>query len=89
MAPDLTPVVVDDLATLFGRYDRATEDGRGSRALDWVDLNGRMNFIANLFQSRHHRKELFQPPFGTDVMVQIEAGRIPVAPSRYSRREAG
>ena len=31
VAPDLTPVVVDDLATLFGRYDRATEDGRGSR----------------------------------------------------------
>ena len=82
VAPDLTPVVVDDLATLFERYDRATEDGRGSRALDWVDLNGRMNFIANLFQSRHHRKELFQPPFGPDVLVQIEAGRIPVTPSR-------
>jgi ER-bound oxygenase mpaB/B'/Rubber oxygenase, catalytic domain len=86
VAPDLTPVVVDDLATLFERYDRATEDGRGSRALDWVDLNGRMNFIANLFQSRHHRIELFQPPFGTDVLVQIEAGRIPVTPSRSPAR---
>jgi len=75
--PDLEPVVVDDLARLLERFNRATPDGRGSRAIDWVDLDDRMNFISNLFRSRHHRRELFQPPFGPAVLAEIEAGRLP------------
>jgi hypothetical protein len=75
--PDLEPVVVDDLATLLARFDRSNGNGVGSAAADWVKLDDRMNFIANLFVSRHHRSELFQAPFNGAVVSDIEADRIP------------
>jgi hypothetical protein len=75
--PDLKPVVVEDLATLLARFDRSDGNGAGSAAADWVNLNDRMNFIANLFLSRHHRVELFQPPFDGAVLADLEADRIP------------
>ena len=75
--PELNPVVVDDLTALLARFDRSDGNGVGSAAADWVNLEDRMNFIANLFLSRHHRIELFQPPFDGAVMSDIEAGRIP------------
>ncbi len=75
--PDLDHVVVDDLAALLVRFNRADDDGKGSRAPNWVDLDDRMNFITNLFLSRHHRIQLFQPPFDADVMADIEADRTP------------
>ena len=57
---ELDPVVVEDLAELLKRFDRAGSDGLGSRAEDWMILDHRMNFITNLFLSRHHRQSLFQ-----------------------------
>ena len=75
--PEIEPVVVDDLATLLARFDRSDGNGVGSAAADWVNLDDRMNFIANLFVSRHHRSELFQAPFNGAVVSDIEAGRIP------------
>jgi hypothetical protein len=75
--PELHPVVVDDLATLVARFDRSKGNGRDSRAPDWVKLDDRMNFITNLFVSRHHRTELFQPPFNPAVLADIQADRIP------------
>ena len=74
---DLDPVVVDDLSALLARFDRSDGEGRESRALDWVNLDDRMNFITNLFRSRHHRKELFQPPFDPETLAAIQAERIP------------
>jgi len=75
--PEMDPVVVDDLAALLARFDHSEDNGDGSAAADWVKLDDRMNFIANLFVSRHHRSELFQPPFDGAVVSEIEAGRIP------------
>jgi hypothetical protein len=75
--PELDPVVVDDLAWLLARFDQSKGNGRCSRAIDWVKLDDRMNFITNLFCSRHHRLELFAPPFSPDVLGDIQAGRIP------------
>jgi ER-bound oxygenase mpaB/B'/Rubber oxygenase, catalytic domain len=83
---DLESVVVDELASLLGRFDRAGGDGHGSRAPDWVNLDDRMNFITNLFVSRHHRKELFNPPFDAAVLTELEGGRIPVVPTRGPSR---
>ncbi len=74
---EMEPVVVDDLATLLARFDRSNGNGNGSAAADWVKLDDRMNFIANLFVSRHHRSELFQVPFNGAVVSDIEADRIP------------
>jgi hypothetical protein len=82
---DLEPVVVDDLAALFERFNRADEDGHGSRAIDWVNFKHRMNFITNLFRSRHHHKELFEPPFEPAVLAEIEGERIPDTTRRSQR----
>ncbi len=75
--PELAEIVVPDLATLMTRFNHANADGVGSAAPDWVTLDDRMNFISNLFLSRHHRVELFQPPFDGAVVAAIEADRIP------------
>ena len=83
---DLESVVVDELASVLARFNRAGGDGHGSRAPDWVNLDDRMNFITNLFVSRHHRKELFDPPFDAAVLAELEGGRIPVVPTRGPSR---
>ena len=87
--PDLEPIVVDDLTALLERFNRAEEDGHGSRAMNWVDLDDRMNFITNLFRSRHHHQELFGPPFEPAVLAELEGGRIPGTTRRSPRGEAG
>ena len=75
--PDVKPVSVNALDALLTRFDKSNGNGAGSAAADWVNLDERMNFIANLFLSRHHRVELFAPPFDLAVVADIEAGRIP------------
>lgn len=75
--PEMADVVVEDLASLLARFDRSDGNGVGSAAADWVNLDDRMNFITNLFLSRHHRSELFQAPFNDAVISDIEAGRLP------------
>jgi hypothetical protein len=75
--PEFDVLVVDDLAHLLSRFNRAGPDGSDSRAPDWSSLDDRMNFIANLFLSRHHRTELFAPPFAPPVLAALEADRVP------------
>jgi ER-bound oxygenase mpaB/B'/Rubber oxygenase, catalytic domain len=88
--PDLDSVVVDDLTRLLTRFDRSDGHGGDSRALDWVSLNDRMNFITNLFRSRHHRTSLFQPPFDDPLLAAIQADRLPEpAPAPASGHATG
>ncbi len=82
---ELDPVVVEGLAEVLKRFDRAGNDGLGSRADDWMVLDHRMNFISNLFLSRHHRQSLFRAPFTSEELADIEADRIPEPPLRQSR----
>ncbi|MBV8463363.1 MAG: DUF2236 domain-containing protein, partial [Acidimicrobiales bacterium] len=77
---DLRRVVVPELEGLLGRFSRADRAGRGSRAENWVDLGDRMNFITNLFLSRHHRDSLFDPPLDPADLAAIEADRAPEGP---------
>lgn len=92
---DLDPVTVDELAALLERFSRAGAGGVGSKAEDWVKLEDRMNFISNLFVSRHHHTRLFDPPFGAGVVTGLEAGEVPGAggegraPAPLSARPAG
>jgi hypothetical protein len=76
--PDVDRIVVDELQTLLALFDKSEGDGRGSRAINWVSFDDRMNFIANLFRSRHHHRELFQMPFDAETLADIQAGRTPV-----------
>ena len=84
---DLRDIIVDDLGALLERFNRAGGNGQGSGASDWVDLDMRMNFITNLFRSRHHRKELFLRPFEPAALSEIEAGRLPGPPARPRARQ--
>ena len=53
-----------------------------SHAEDWVVLDQRMNFILNLFRSRHHDPRLYAAPFDPSVLAQIQTGTVPAEPSR-------
>jgi len=75
---DLDPVVVAELDEVLSRFDRSDGHGRRSAAADWVSLDDRMNYIVNLFRSRHHRSELFAEPFGEAVIASIEADEVPL-----------
>jgi len=74
---DLDPVVIEELAALQRQFDRAGENGRGSLALDWANFGDRMNFITNLFVSRHHEPVLFGAPFSAAELVDLCAERAP------------
>jgi hypothetical protein len=85
LSPDVSTVVVDDLTALLARFNRADAEGRDSRAIDWVSMDDRMNFITNLFRSRHHRMALFEPPFTPEVLADIEADTLPGEPAAAAR----
>lgn len=77
---DLQPMVVPELREALERFSRADSLGRGSRARNWVELGDRMNFISNLFLSRHHRRSLFAPPLDAARLAAIESGQAPRGP---------
>ncbi len=80
VTPDLEPVKVGALGELLAMFNRAKKNGKGSFARDWANLMDRMNFISNLFISRHHVPDMFDPPFDAATLAAIEADRTP-APS--------
>ena len=82
---DLSPVVVVELATLRERFDRSHSEGKDSRALDWANFDDRMNFIANLFISRHHQVALFQAPFDERTLAAMLVDRIPTPETKAIR----
>ncbi len=51
-----------DLQAFMRRWDRTPNDLGGSRARDWSDLRDRMNYIVDLFRTRHLSEHLFEPP---------------------------
>ncbi len=77
---DVATAVVADLAQLRARFDRANGDGRGSAARDWESFDERMNFITNLFVSRHHSLDLLAEPFDDATRADLEAGSVPRGP---------
>ncbi len=74
---DVADPVVADLAALRARFDRADREGRGSAARDWENFDERMNFITNLFVSRHHSLDLLAEPFDDATRAAIAADAVP------------
>jgi len=74
---DLSPMTVNELAAVRSQFDHAREGGKGSFALDWASFRDRMNFIANLFISRHHEPLLFVAPFTDAELRDLCADRVP------------
>jgi hypothetical protein len=61
-------------------WDRTPDDLAGSGARDWTDIRDRMNYIVDLFRSRHFDAGLFTAPYDERQRAAIEAGRLPAGP---------
>jgi hypothetical protein len=66
-----------DAQRLVDRYDRNPDRLTNSGAQDWTNLDQRMNFIVDLFRSRHDDPALFQDPFSPSQTREIAANRVP------------
>jgi hypothetical protein len=63
-----------------GGFDRTPDSLDGSRAADWTDIRHRMNYIVDLFRSRHFDEGLFTEPYTAGQIAAIHAGRVPEPP---------
>lgn len=61
-------------------WDRTPDSYLGSRATNWAEIRDRMNYISDLFRSRHFDPGLFAPPYTEQQHAKIEAGRVPPGP---------
>ncbi len=61
----------------FDGWDRTPDSVAGSLARDWSKLEDRMNFIVDLFRSRHLTAEVWADPFTPEQSAAIRAGRVP------------
>ncbi len=72
-----------DLVSFLGGpqgWDRTPDSYVGSRAANWAEVRDRMNYICDLFRSRHFDPGLFAPPYDEQQRAEIEAGRVPPGP---------
>ena len=75
--PELVVIESERARQLLKRYDRSGDTLHRSRADDWSDLDDRMNFIVDLFRSYQQEAALFEPPFDSEQMADLDGGRIP------------
>lgn len=66
-----------ELQALISRVDAAPDTSTDSGAQNWGNLPDRMNFIAELFRTYHEDASLFGPPFTTQQVIDIKAGKRP------------
>ena len=66
-----------DLQALLVRIDPTPDDVRRSGASDWADLSERLHFVADLFRCYHASRDLFDPPFTSEQVAALKAGRLP------------
>lgn len=58
-------------------WDRTPNTVEASGATDWSDLRDRMNFIVDLFRTRHLSPAVFARPFTEEQEAELLAGRMP------------
>ncbi len=73
----LQHVALAELVTLLAQVDPTPDSPAGTGALDWARLPDRMHFIADLFRAYHLDATLFEPPFTSEQVQAIKAGRMP------------
>lgn len=69
----LATIESPDLRAFLATWDRTPHDTRGSAATDWNDIGDRINFIVDLFRTRHHDPNLLRPPFTAAEQARILA----------------
>ncbi len=70
------PALVEMLNGASG-WDRTLNQLTGSAARDWTKLAQRMNYITDLFRSRHLDRAVFQCLFSAIEMAQLRRGQVP------------
>jgi hypothetical protein len=78
--PSLRVIALAELRDLLHRVDPTPDDPRDSAAVDWADLDDRMHFIAELFRRFQEWPILFEPPFASAQLDQLDAGERPSDP---------
>ena len=78
--PSLRTISLTELRDLLERIDPTRDDTLDSGAVDWADLDDRIQFIADLFRCFAERPELFEPPFTPAQLEDLDAGRRPAGP---------
>lgn len=66
-----------ELVALLGRVDPTPASLRESGATDRADFDERIQFIADLFRSRHETSSLLDAPFTPGQVAGILDGRVP------------
>ena len=61
-------------------WDRTPNRLKDSHAEDWGELQDRMNFIVDLFRTRHLSPEISARPFTDAQEADLRAGRLPTGP---------
>lgn len=75
----LATIESPDLRAFLATWDRTPHDTRGSAARDWNNIGDRINFIVDLFRTRHHDPNLLRPPFtAAEQMRILSLGSQPV-----------
>lgn len=70
--PALQSPAAEEFRALRARFARTATDVE-----DWAVLDQRMGFILHLFCALHARADLFSPPFTSEQLAQLRAGRLP------------
>jgi hypothetical protein len=73
----LKHIVSVELAGFLREHDRTPDSLSGSGALDWANLPDRLNFIIDFFRCYQEDENLFEPPFKTEQVGAMKAGRRP------------
>lgn len=74
---DLQQITNSDLRLLLEQIDPTKDNLADSGAVDWSDLPERLHFIVDLFRLYQQDRDLFEPPYSPDQIVELKAGRLP------------
>jgi hypothetical protein len=75
--PELLVIENQRCREIIQQFDRGVDTLAGSGAANWAHLEDRMGFIIDFFRSHQKDKRLFTPPFQTEQVAAIKAGRFP------------
>jgi hypothetical protein len=75
--PSLKHITLPDLQALLAKIDPTPDSPRESGAVDWSALPDRLHYIVDLFRCYHESADLLDPPFATEQVAALKAGRLP------------
>jgi hypothetical protein len=75
--PALQQIANPELRALLAAVDPTPDSTQQSGADFWGDLPDRLHFILELFRCYHSTVDLYEPPFSSEQVAALIAGRMP------------